>query len=754
MAYDSKEWKWENPDGSYTVRTCAWSPPGEHPVGWGVELTVKDGKLIGVEGDDHHPITHGRLGAKQLDLIEYTYHPDRIIYPMKRDPKDRGKDKWERITWDEAYDLIESEVRRIKREWGAESILVFGGTGREACLYYYPLAFATLQTPNVCYAQSGWSCYCPRCAVSNFILGAGYPEVDYAGYYVDRFDNPSFELPKLIVNWGKAPLESNGDGFYGHSEIDMMKLGTKIINVDPRKTWLGTREGNMTLQLKPGSDAALALGILNVIINEDLYDHDFVENWTFGFEELSERVQQYSPEKVEELTWVPKEQIIEAARMIATERPSSFAWGLAVDQNPNGNQIGQSIIAIWAITGNLDVPGGVTLGPPESLLGVFGAADNVADIWDKRIAHIGGEAFNTVLATTHPDETLDVLESGLDYFGNPYPLKMAWYNSSNLLTPTCSAQPKRWHDALQKMEFGVVQDLYMTPTAMALADVFLPLPTFAEHNGIVLPHYGRNTVFIGATNEALRVGETRSDIEVCLELGKRLNPAAWPWATPEEFFSVELGPIGFNFEELQEMSLFQPGYEYRKFETGGLRPDGEPGFNTVTGKVELMSALFEGWDEDPLPYYERPRFDPEDRQWSDQYPFVLTTGARTFLSFHSEQRQTGTALREIYPWPEVELHPEAAASLGLTDGDWVAIETPFGTCNEKVRVTPTIDPRVVHARHGWWYPEQDGEEPNLFGVWKSNANSLIPHKCIGKLGMGAPYKSLICKITKIDGLNA
>lgn len=749
-----QEWKQQTEDGTYQIRTCAWSPPGDHPVGCGILLTVKDGKLVGVEGDEDHPITQGRLCPRCLDLIEYTYHQDRIIYPMKRDPKDRGKNTWEQITWDEAYDMIEAEVRRIKADYGPESIVVYGGTGREACLYYYPLGFATLQTPNVCYTQSGWSCYGPRCSITDYILGAGYPEIDYAGYFEERFDHPDFVVPKYIVNWGKAPLESNGDGLFGHVFIDLMKLGTKIINIDPRITWLGSREGNMTLQLKPGSDTALALGILNVLINEDLYDHEFVENFCYGFDELSERVQEYSPERVEELTWVPADQVREVARILGTNHPCSIAWGLAVDQNPNGVQMGQAIISIAALCNMIDVPGGLTVGPPEAMLGAWRMEARSwlpPELWDKRIGAAEWPGLSTGMATTQPDETLEVLETG-----KPYEIKMAWYNSSNFLTPTCSAQPHRWYEALKKMEFAVVQDLFMTPTAMALADVFLPLPTFAEHEGVVLPHYGRNTVFVGAMNKALTVGDTRSDIQVCHELGHRLNPDAWPhWEDMPAFFGDQLqAEFGFGFDGLRERGLLQPGYTYQKYRKGLMRWDGEPGFNTVTGRVELYSTLFEAWGEDPLPYYEEPRFSQISRpEWSEEYPLMLTTGARKFTSFHSEHRQLKN-LREIDPWPVVELNPEAAEKYGVKEGDWVCVENMFGMAKGVVRVCPTIDARVIHMTHGWWYPEQDGEEPNLFGVWKSNVNDLIPHFETGILGFGGPFKAIMCKVYKVDGLDA
>ena len=462
-----KEWKQVKEDGTTIFRTCAWSPPGEHPVGWGMQLTVDaEGNLVKVEGDEEHPIYQGRLNATGLDLVEYCNSPDRIIYPMKRNRADRGKDTWERITWDEAYDLIEQHVKDVKAKYGARAIMVFGGTGREAVMYSYPLCFSVLQSPNYCYSQSGWSCYGPRCTVADFILGAGYPEIDYAGFFEDRFDNPAYQVPDYVICWGKAPLASNPDGLHGHALIDLMKLGTKIICIDPRVTWLGCREGNWTIQIKPQTDTCLALGLLNIIIQEDLYDHDFVENWCFGFDELAERAAEFPVDYVSEVTWVPEDQILELARYIGTHHPGAVAWGLAIDQQANGVQAGHAILAIAAITGNLDVPGGLTVGAPNSFMGKWRMDSRQAvaeEDWQQRIGAEEYPALAYAHATTHPDVTLDVLETG-----DPYEIHMCWFNSTNLIAPTNSAQPHRWHEALKDIDFAVCSDLFMTPTACLL----------------------------------------------------------------------------------------------------------------------------------------------------------------------------------------------------------------------------------------------------------------------------------------------
>ncbi len=769
MAY-GKQWRTELEDGTVVTRSNTWSPPGSHPVGYGVKVVTKGDQLIRIEGDDDNPITTGRVKAMNLALREYTHSPNRVIYPMKRAFEDRGKDKWERTTWDEAMDTICEKVRYFQNTYGPESIVCFGGTGREACIYYYALTFSVLQSPNCCYTQSGWSCYGPRCSISDYVLGAGYPELDYAGHLPGSYHDPRYTLSKWVVVWGKEPLPSNGDGFFGHCLVDMMKLGTHIISIDPRITWVGAHDGNINLQVRPQTDTALALGLINLLFENDEYDHEFVEKWIYGVDELKARAAEYPVDKVAEITTVDAEDIKRVAHIIGTERPIGWAWGLAFDQNKNGVQLSQSFIILAAMCGSIDRPGGLTLGPPSALLGKWRMEQRGAmtdEVWSKRIGAAQWPGLSTGMATTQPDETLNTMETD-----QPYALKMGWFNSSNFLTPTCSAQPKRWHKALQKLEFVVIQDLTQTPTSMALGDYFLPMSTWAEHDGIVLTHYGRNTVFMGPMNKALTVGECKSDIEICLMFGQRLNPEWWPWYKPadgksldlpalqqavEDFFSDQLKELGFDWKTFQELGLYQPGahgFEYEKYEKGMLRFDGAPGFNTITGQIEAYSILYESWGEDPLPYYEEPNYSPISKpDLAGQYPLITTSGSRRYSSFHSEHRQV-PSLRQIDPWPWCQINPETAAEYDVTDGDWIEVYNMFGEARFKAEITPVMKPGILNCAHGWWFPEQDGEEPNLFGVWKSNFNSLVPHQNIGKLGFGAPYKGVMCNIRRVHSLNS
>ena len=747
-----KPWRFEE-DGLTVTRGCAWSPPGCHPTGCGIKTYVNsNGELVRVEGDENHPITNGRLCVRCLTIRDYVYNPDRVLYPMKRAREDRGKNKWERITWDEAYDTIAEKVKYFKDKYGAESILVMGGTGREGGPMLPAYAHACLGTPNACYTQSGYSCYIPRVAGTTYVMGATYPEMDYAGGLPGRYDDPMFKLPELIVFWGKEPLPSNGDGLFGHAAIDMMRRGSKLMSIDPRVNWVSTR-ADWHLRLRPGTDAALGMAMLNVIISEDLYDHDFVEKWCYGFEQLAERVKEMPAEKAAEICGLDANQIREAARVYAAAKPAQIAWGLAIDQKSNGVQAGHCIMALEAITGNIDVPGGQLIGDVNDGLELGFGWNNLGPELQSKILGIKEyPAYVGLVLNAQCDMVLDALEAGDD--AKYYPFKMGVFEDTNFLAGTCAAQPKRWHDAMVKnLEWCFGIDVWLTPTIQATCEIFLPLSSTVEHDTVVYTHYGASPIMAGAVNKSITVGDCKGDCEIFYELGLRCMPINFEkYKDYYDFLADYRLAYKRTFEELREEVVHQKTEMcgYYKYESGRLRPDGMPGFNTPTGRVELYSTMFRQFGEDPLPYYEEPQFSPVSTpEKMEEYPFVLTTGARTYCYFHSEGKQI-PYLREMNPDPLIEINPEDALKYGIADGQWVEVASPFGKCVLKAKVSQIVKPGVVHAQHGFWFPEKNPEEPSLYEVWRSNINELIPHFMVGKLGFGAPFKCLICSVKPVS----
>lgn len=622
-----------------------------------------------------------------LDVPEVTNHKDRLLYPMKRDPKDRGKDKWERITWDEAYDLITEKFMDMKEKYGAESVVFAQGTGRDIAAYITRLCWS-FGSPNYTGFLSGQACYLPR--IAGMAATTGVPWIpDAAQQFPERYDHPDYEVPEVMFIWGDYPLKSNIEGFYGHRVIDLMKRGMKIVTVDPKVTWLATKS-ELHLRVRPGTDAALALGMINIIIKEDLYDHDFVDRWCYGFDELAERAAEFPVERVSEITWVPEDKIIAAARMLGNAKNSTLQWGVAVDMTREAMPAGQAILALWEVTGNMERPGGMIVAPEIlSVAGGWGREVLGPIQEDKRIGIHDYPLYNFGFAVSQPDETVKTIETG-----EPYEIHGAWLQATNPLA-CMGADPQR-----------------------------------------------------GSTiNKVTQVGECKSDMRINLELGKRWNPEAWPWDNVDDMFTDMLKLTGMSFEELQKVAPAYQPIEYYRYEKGMLRPDGQPGFNTPTGRIELWSNFYSRAGLDPLPYFEEPEPGPGSTpDLMDEYPLVMTSGARFWGMFHSKHRQI-ERMRYYRPWPLMEIHPDTAAKYGIKDGDWVWMEGPMGRAKRKAKLTPQMDRRMVSCDHGWWFPEGDPEK--FYDVFDLNINNTLPW-IPGKSGFGSNYKSSICKIYKVQ----
>jgi anaerobic selenocysteine-containing dehydrogenase len=307
-----------------------------------------------------------------------------------------------------------------------------------------------------------------------------------------------------------------------------------------------------------------------------------------------------------------------------------------------------------------------------------------------------------------------------------------------------SADPKRIYRGLMDLDFITCVDLFMTPTIMAVADVVLPAATFPERNGI---RVGDGCQRGEVINKVTQIGECKSDMQINLELGKRFNPEAWPWDNVEDMFSHMLEQTGMTFAELQEQAPAYMPFTYRRHEKGLLREDREPGFNTSTGKIELYSGFYEMAGLDPLPYFEEPSPGPgATPELLEEYPLVLTTGARIWSMFHSEHRQV-ERMRAIRPDATIEVNPVTLKKFGIQDGEWVWVENQRGRAKRRVKASPVIDPRMCNCDHAWWLPEGDPE--NLYDVFDLNINNLVPW-INGKSGFGSNYKTMLVKLYKVE----
>jgi anaerobic selenocysteine-containing dehydrogenase len=566
------------------------------------------------------------------------------------------------------------------------------------------------------------------------------------------------------------------------------------------------------------------MGFLNVIINEGLYDRDFVEKWTNAphlirsdtgrllresdlvkdgspanfvvwdtaskkpavwdsanvaykqngvnpalegeFEiglldgtrvpvktvwtVFCEEVDKYPVKRVSEITWVPQRDIVETARLYAKSKPASIHWGVAIDMTPAITPTAQAITALWCLTGNLDTPGGNVIARYSfdavayALPGAKGIIKLESEETDKK--RIGADRYGPLNKFIWRAQTDLVLEQ--IFTGKPYPIKGLWMQTCNPVAGI-GMDPKKWAEALKKLDFVVAVDLFMTPSAQ-FADVILPAASFLEKDSI------RNWwVPLQSINKAITVGECKPDVEINFELAKRFNPN-FRWNNINELFDEIVKPSGLTFKQLQEKGWAfppegHPSTPYHRFEKGVLRPDKKPGFQTPSGKMELYSSLREEWGLEPMPHYEEPPFTPVSQpELHQKYPLILSTGRRSPVYFGSEHRNIPW-LRQIDPDPVVEIHPDTAKAHNIKNGEWVWVENWLGRCKLKAKVTPVVPKWMVMAAHGWWFPKKPGAEPSLFGVWESNVNQLIPMGSQGKDGLGAPIKQLLCRLCKVDG---
>ena len=687
--------------------------------GCGVLLHVEHGRLVKVEGDRESPLNHGRLCPIGTVTIDLVYHPDRLKYPMRRIGP-RGAGSWDRISWDTALDEIATRLLAIRREHGPEAIALGTGTGRHHIRWVSRFGHA-LGTPNWC--EPGFAqCFHPR--VNTTILTFGdLPVCDYTG------DVP----PRCILFWGHNPTQSGPDGETRFNVHEALAHDPAIIVVDPRETELAKR-AQVWLRVRPGADDALALSMINVLISEQLYDEGFVKAWTYGFEALADRVRDHTPEWAEPITWVPAEKIRAAARLFARTKPAMLEWGCAIEHTPKCIQTVRATSMLPALTANIDVPGAWVFG----MHGIGRFPSLIENLTPEASAkRLGGDRFKLLagegadLPAAHIPTLLQAMREG-----KPYPVKAFLVFGNNTLATYANASLVR--ESLMKLDFVVCADLFMTPTA-ELADIVLPAASWPELDEIAgLPTVAANVVL--AQQKAVRIGECKSDEEIFVELARRMKLPVGTESVEDVLNSqLAAGGLATTFDELKQKGFVKVPLKYRKFE--------QDGFKTPTGKIELYSTRFEALGYSPLPYYEEPPESPISAPGvAKDFPLVLTTGGRIPYFFNSEHRQLAN-LRKAHRDPVAEIHPQTASRYGIANGQWMWIATRRGRMRQKAKFSNGIDPRVVSAQHGWWFPE---EGPPDYGIWKSNVNLLTDNQPPYDPAMGTyQLRGLLCRVEPV-----
>jgi anaerobic selenocysteine-containing dehydrogenase len=668
-------------------------------------VETRSGKPPHVKGDRAHPLSRGYLCPKGKASVEMTLSPKRVLYPLRRDGP-RGSGRWRRVTWDEALDDIAARLNAIIAEHGARAVAVQSLPPKD--YFAYDLFLDAIGSPTF-FKHDSHQCFTPQ-LISDVLS------------YGNLLTYPAYTELKgtdVLVLWGINLAETNASK---HQRVrDAVRRCCRTIVVDPRPTQ-AAREASLWLRVRPGTDAALALGIINVMIERGWVDREFVAEWTLGFDALAERAAQYPPRRVAEITWVPERDIVEAARLIGeAKRPALYTF---IGATMGGNSVAtlRAMGFIPALAGKIDRQGANGFLPPTgvrmpSYYGAdpsLGRSRHLEEMLsaDKFPLFAGPKAVTAPYP--HPRQVIDAMLTG-----KPYAVRALWTSCNPMVGLEDTYTTMR---ALSALDLLVVSELFETPTAR-LADYVLPMTTHLESDAIA-EYSGLN--MICARVRALEPrGEAREEGWAVIEVAKRMGCGdRLPVASYEELLDYRLQPLGITFAQLAERGTYLRPNEFEKYRSGRLRRDGKPGFNTPSGKIEFASGTLAAHGYDPVPDFVEPPLSPYSTpDIAREYPLVLVSGTRT-VEFYSTLGIEVPQLLKRRPYPTLEVSPQTAARFGLKAGEWAEISAPTTdrTIVRRVALLEGMHPDVVNAEGLWYMP---GEDP-IAGTLAVGANVLTP----------------------------
>ena len=676
-----------------------------------IDAYVKDGRLIKVEGTEENPVNKGTLCSKGAANRQWIYSPERLQTPLIR-TGERGDGSYAPISWGEALDRIASRLLKIKAESGPESVVFFAGYPKVMRPFLKRLAH-TFGSPNYCTESS--VCF----------LGANLAGIMNYGYELGPVGGAEVKNAQCILNWSTNPFYSSAPSAVNF--INALERGAKLIEVGPLKSPLSQR-ADIHLRLRPGTSGALALGMAHVIIEEGLYDREFVENRTLGFDEYRAYAQEFAPETAERITGVPKDKIIKAARLYATTKPAAIATSSNTTvHHTNGVQNHRAITALIGLTGNFDRPGGNHTVPTSYYARATGLKHRGHEFeqtrpWTEMAPRIGQEQHPVWCKVTSQAQAM-VLPFQIQS-AKPYPIRaVLGFGLNHRMWPG----PDFMKESLLKLDFFVNVDFFLTESAK-LADIILPACSSFE----------RSELFISPSRYAFwtepvipPVGQSRPDVDIVVDLSRRLNPeddlmlqgheACMDWIfAPSEVTIAEVRkhPGGMPLSG-------RPETPYEKYRTAG--------FPTPSGKMEFTSTVLKEFGIDPLPVYREPKHSPlSEPELARVFPLILTTGARLPMYIHSRTFRVPW-LRRLRPDPMADINPVDARKRGIEPNQWVELATPRGALRVRANVTEYVPPGVVNM---------------IYGFPGADVNDIIEPDYRDPISGYPGFKSLLCEVRK------
>jgi cysteine desulfurase NifS len=702
------------------------------PTGCWVEVGLDDGKLVDIRADSSH--TLGMICRRAKHAPEIVYSKHRLSHPLKRVGY-KGSYHFNRISWEEAYELIASSLLKIKQESGPEAVSIYTGRGAQElslCDLYQPKGVVVSSASNILFPFGspntmgvGALCY-----VSLHMIA---PHVTIGRMQMNMFTD--IENSEMVVVWGTNPATDS-------PPADMQRLeaaarrGARIVEIDPRRTETAIRVNAQWIPIRPGTDGALALSMIEVMIDEDLYDEDFADNWCYGFDELKTYVQHFQPEVVQNITWVPADTIRDLARSICKASGASLLMYTGLEYSNSGVQSARAVLTLFALANQLDVPGGIGLTMLHSEFPINRSCN--LDSPNLNLA-IGRSEFPVYTSYRGEAHAIALVNSVLK--SQPYRIRALIIHGASLLTSW--PQTPIWRETLSKLDFIVCIDRQLTADA-AYADIVLPATTMFENYSYMT--YG--PIFRLRERIIEPVGEARNDYLIMTELARHLGYGHLFPQTEEEMLRFVLEGSGYTLEDVKAaggwVRIPTSMMEYKKWQKGGLRKDGKFGFDTPTGKFEIWSTILEEYGYEPLPKYiepiEGPRGSPE---LVGSYPLVFNSGARPQTDFRSQHHGIEGLVTDT-PEPLVEINIEDADERNIRSGDLVRVITPRGSKPFRAKVTDDIAKGCIECMFGGGTPVG----PKAWQEW--NVNELTDINNYDSISGFPVYKALLCDVEKVE----
>ena len=706
------------------------------PAGCWIEAGMDNGRLVDIRADQEHAL--GMICRRGQHAAEIIYSDHRLKHPLKRKgPK--GTHDFERISWDEAYDLITSNLEDIKKESGPEAVSIYTGRGSfelSLCDIFQPKDVAVSSASSVLFPFGspntmgvGALCYVSFAMIA--------PHVTLGRMLVNMYTD--IENAETLIIWGANPATDS-------PPLDMQRLeaaaarGAEIVVIDPRRTETIARTGARWIPVRPGTDCALALSMIEVMIDEELYDEDFAENWTHGFDELAIYVQHFRPEVAESITGVPAGTIRDLARAICRSTGACPVMYTGLEYSNSGIQAIRAVLTLFALAGHLDVPGGIGLAMNGSHFPINRSCNQPNPDLDRAVARDKFPVYSNYRGESHAS---GLVKSVLD--GDPYRIRGLIVHGASLLTSW--PQTSIWRETLSKLDFLACIDRQLTADA-AYADVVLPATTMFEIDSYMV--YG--PIFRLREKMIEPVGEARNDYLIMAELANRLGYGELYPQTERELLNFVLEGSDYSVEDIRAaggwVKLPSQMMEYKKWQKGGLRPDGQPGFDTPTGKFEIRSSVLEDHGYEPLPKYTEPTEGPvADPRTAKDFPLVFNSGARPQTDFRSQHHGI-KGLNKDHPEPTVEINTEDASGRGINDGDLVEVMTPRGSTRFRAVVHGDIVRGAVECSMGGGTPVG----PKAWREW--NVNELTDLENYDEISGFPVYKALLCDVRLVEAADS